>query len=215
MADPYERARQRMVDTQIVPSDIEDEVVVEAMRRVPRHLFVPQGSRHLAYRNHPVPVGCGQTISQPYIVAYMIQLARIDPGDRVLDVGTGSGYQAAVLAEMGVEVYTIEIVEALATRAARALAEAGYDNVHSRLGDGHRGWAAQAPFDAILVAASPTSVPPELKRQLTIGGRLVLPVGDEWQQHLLCVLRTGADSWEESIHLPVLFVPMTGTPMPR
>jgi len=199
-----------MVDTQIVPSDIEDPRIVDAMRMVPRHLFVPEQSQHLAYGDHPVPVGHGQTISQPYIVAYMTQLARLDPGNKVLDVGTGSGYQAAILAELGMEVYSIEILPVLAERAASALKRAGYPGVHTRVGDGYHGWPEEAPFDAIILAASPDHVPGPLKRQLAVGGRLVLPIGHNWHQDLIVVERTAPDRWQEVVHLPVLFVPMTG-----
>jgi protein-L-isoaspartate(D-aspartate) O-methyltransferase len=199
-----------MVDTQIVPSDVEDQRIVDAMRAVPRHLFVPEHSQHLAYGDHPVPVGHGQTISQPYIVAYMTQLARLRPGHKVLDVGTGSGYQAAILAELGMEVYSIEIIAVLAERAAEALKRAGYPGVHTRVGDGYHGWPEEAPFDAIILAASPDRVPGPLKRQLAVGGRLVLPVGHNWHQDLMVVERTAPDRWEEHICLPVLFVPMTG-----
>ena len=209
MADPFEQARNDMVDRQLAPSDIEDERILDAMRAVPRHLFVPAHSRHLAYGDHPVPVGHGQTISQPYIVACMIQLARIEPGQRVLDVGTGSGYQAAVVAEMGAEVWSIEIVPELAQKAKAALAEAGY-RVRTTLGDGYCGWTAGAPFDAILVAASPSHVPQPLLEQLAIGGRLVLPVGNEWEQTLVGYHRTGPEQWEREESLKVLFVPMTG-----
>jgi len=199
-----------MVDTQIVPSDVEDQRIVDAMRGVPRHLFVPEHSQHLAYGDHPVQVGHGQTISQPYIVGIMTQLARLKPGNKILDVGTGSGYQAAILAELGMEVYTIEILPALAERAAKALEKAGYTNVHPRVGDGYNGWPEEAPFDAIILAASPDHVPSPLKRQLAVGGRMVLPVGHTWHQDLVVVRRTAPDRWEEHVHIPVLFVPMTG-----
>ncbi len=208
MSDPYARARDQMVDRQLEPSDIEDEGILRAMRKVPRHLFVPEESRHLAYGDHPVPVGHGQTISQPYIVALMIQLARVKPGDRVLDIGTGSGYQAAVLAEIGAQVFSIEVVPQLAERARMALSEAGYADVRTLIGDGRRGWPGEAPFDAILIAASPTEVPEALPAQLAIGGRLVLPIGDAWEQTLVVITRRGPDDYQREDNLKVLFVPL-------
>ncbi len=165
--------RQRMVDEQLLARDIVDEPVLSAMRKVPRHCFVPAEHRSLAYADHPVPLAEGSTVSQPYIVALMTQLAAIEPGDRVLEVGTGSGYQAAVLAELGAEVYTIEVSEELATRAARTLTELAYTGVHVRHGDGYHGWPEHAPFAAILVTAAAPTLPRPLTDQLAVGGRLV------------------------------------------
>ena len=201
--------REAMVERQILPSDIEDAAILAAMRVVPRHLFVPEAVAHLAYDDTPVEIGFGQTISQPYVVAKMIQTACIEAGDRVLDVGTGSGYQAAVLAQMGCRVYTIEIVPELAERAKRALDAAGYA-VEARVGDGWDGWPEAAPFDAILCAAAPTTVPDVLPRQLGRGRRMVLPVGDHRLQRLVSILRTGEDTFEREDGIAVLFVPMTG-----
>lgn len=197
-----------MVEEQIRARGIRDEAVLEAMRRVPRHRFVPEDLAESAYRDHPLPIGHGQTISQPYVVAFMSEAAEVRPGDRVLEVGTGSGYQAAVLAEMGAEVFTIEILPPLAERARRALEQCGYRNVHVRVGDGFRGWPEKAPFDAIVVTAAPKEIPPPLLEQLAVGGRLVIPVGER-KQHIVRVRRT-PEGLERERLLPVRFVPMTG-----
>lgn len=203
-----DEARLRMVETQLAARDIEDLRVLHAMRKVPRHEFVPEGVRHLAYEDFPLPIGEQQTISQPYIVAYMTQLIEPRASDRVLEVGTGSGYQAAVLGELVEDVYTIEIVEPLAQQAKETLTRLGYQNVHVRSGDGYRGWPEQGPFDAILVTAAAPAVPKPLLEQLAVGGRLVIPVGDR-SQELLVVTRTGSGFHEQKV-LPVRFVPMTG-----
>ena len=196
-----------MVSRQIEARDVRDPRVLEAMRKVPRHRFVPRSQSAAAYEDHPLPIGHGQTISQPYIVAFMSELAGVKPGDTVLEIGTGSGYQAAVLAEMGVKVYSIEIVEPLAKRSAATLKELGYD-VTVRHGDGYAGWPEHAPFDAVVVTAAPPRIPKPLKEQLKIGGRLVIPVG-KYFQSLVVVTRTEKGFREESV-LPVRFVPMTG-----
>jgi protein-L-isoaspartate(D-aspartate) O-methyltransferase len=206
--DPFAGMRQRMVDEQIERRGVRDPRVLAAMRSVPRHLFVPDELRDRAYDDSPLPIGEGQTISQPYIVAFMTEAAQIRPGDRVLEVGTGSGYQAAVLAAVGAEVMSIEILPGLAARAQHALNAAGFDKVAVRTGDGFRGWPEAAPFDAVLVTAAPDEVPPPLLDQLKVGGRLVIPVGTGTQE-LIRVTRTGKGYERESL-LPVRFVPMTG-----
>jgi protein-L-isoaspartate(D-aspartate) O-methyltransferase len=176
------------------------------MRKIPRHEFVPLAQRALAYRDGPLPIGHDQTISQPYIVAVMSELARLKPGDRVLEIGTGSGYQAAVLAELGAEVYSIELIPELASEAAETLQRLGYAKVHARQGDGYAGWPSAAPFEAILVTAAPPSVPPRLLEQLAPGGRLVIPVGDYFQE--LQVHTRGDEGIEVESIFPVRFVPM-------
>ena len=186
-----------------------DARVLEAMRKVPRHRFMPESQRAHAYDDRPLPIAHGQTISQPYIVALMSELADVKPGDTVLEVGTGSGYQAAVLAEMGVKVFSIEIIEPLAKQATATLSELGYGNkVEVRHGDGYAGWPERAPFDAVIVTAAPPKIPKPLKRQLKVGGRLVIPVGKHYQS-LIRVTRTKDGFREESV-IPVRFVPMTG-----
>ena len=182
--------------------------VVQALARVPRHRFVPASLQGLAYHDTPLPIGNDQTISQPYIVALMTELADIDAADVVLEIGTGSGYQAAVLAELAREVYTIEIIEPLGVRAANALADLGYDNVTVRIGDGYAGWAERAPFDAILVTAAPETVPPALIEQLKPGGRLVVPVGAEYATQSLRVLeKSSTGELTTTDVIPVRFVP--------
>ncbi len=205
-----ERAQERseMVRTQLAARDIRNRAVLAAMRKVPRHALVPPRAQALAYADHPLPIGLDQTISQPYIVAAMTQAARLKPGDRVLEIGTGSGYQAAVLAELAAEVYTIEIVAPLAERAKRDLGALGYRNIHFRTGDGYKGWPEAQPFDAIIVTAAPPQVPPPLVDQLKEGGRLVIPVG-RYAQDLLLIERTQAGAVRRSL-MGVRFVPMTG-----
>jgi len=203
------RERLEMVSKQIEARGVRDPAVLEAMRKVPRHRFVPQSQRANAYQDRPLPIGSGQTISQPYIVALMTELAGVKPGDKVLEIGTGSGYQAAVLAQMGVKLFSIEIIAALAKRAKATLTDLGYaKNVEVRHGDGYAGWPEQAPFDAILVTAAPPKIPKPLKEQLKVGGRLIIPVGKRYQS-LLKVTRTKNGYRGESV-IPVRFVPMTG-----
>jgi len=206
---PLDQARRRMVESQFRARDISDRRVLEAMGKVPRHEFVPKRFQDEAYDDHPLPIGHGQTISQPYIVALMTQLAAPKPQHRALDIGTGSGYQAAVLSLLCKEVYGIEIVPPLAEAAQKRLADLGYKNVTVRCGDGYRGWPEHAPFDVIIVAASPDHVPQPLVDQLARGGRLVLPVGGYPQQ--LTVIEKQADgSIRRTLAAPVMFVPMTG-----
>ncbi len=201
-------ARARMVDDQLRARNISDAAVLAAMGTVPRHRFVPAAQAANAYADHPLPIGEGQTISQPYIVALMTELAWPGAGKRVLEIGTGSGYQAAVLSSCFREVYTIEILPELGRRAERLLAELGYDNVHVRIGDGYDGWPEQAPFDAIVVTAAPETIPRPLLEQLGPDGRLVIPVG-RGSQDLVVVTRVG-DGFRRQIVTGVRFVPMTG-----
>lgn len=197
-----------MVAEQIAARGVRDERVLRALRKVPRHRFVPDAESELAYADHPLPIGCDQTISQPYIVAFMSAMLELGGDEKVLEIGTGSGYQTAVLAELAARVYTIEIVEVLAARAQEVLAAGGYTNVRVRVGDGHRGWPEEAPFDAIVVSAAADHVPPALLEQLAVGGRMVLPVGDSRQS--LARIRRTPDGHEREELIPVRFVPMTG-----
>jgi protein-L-isoaspartate(D-aspartate) O-methyltransferase len=202
-------ARERMVEEQLVARGIRDPRVLVAMRTVPRHAFVPDALRSHAYDDGPLPIGHGQTISQPYIVALMCELAALGPESRVLEVGTGCGYQAAVLAELARDVFTIEIVEPLARGAAATLAALGYERVRARCGDGALGWPDAAPFDAVLVAAAAERVPEALAGQLAPGGRLIIPVGSRTGQELRVYRRTEAGLVVEHVCL-VAFVPLTG-----
>ncbi len=205
---PFAAVRHAMVETQLIARGIKDPAVLAAMGRVPRHAFVPEHLREHAYRDGPLPIGDRQTISQPYIVAVMTELAQIDETSRVLEIGTGSGYQAAVLDEVAGSVYSIEIVETLAIRARETLRRLGYDSIALRHGDGYRGWPEAAPFDAILVTAAPPVVPKPLLDQLREGGRLVIPVGDSFQE-LEVHTRTSAGIERDRV-FAVRFVPMTG-----
>jgi len=204
----YESARKKMVDFQIEARGIRDELVLAAMRTVPRHQFVPDGSQDSAYEDCPLPIGHQQTISQPYIVARMTELLGLEGGEKILDVGTGSGYQAAILAEIAGEVFCIERVQSLLREAAIRLAALGYENIHLHEGDGWVGLSDLAPFDGIIVAAASTSVPVELKKQLSPdGGRLVIPVGDDYWQKLLLIERNG-NRFKQSDKGEVRFVPL-------
>ena len=204
--DPFAADRTQMVEQQLRSRGIADSAVLAAMSRVPRHLFVPADVRVEAYDDHPLPIGHNQTISQPYIVAYMTEVADVSPTDRVLEIGTGSGYQAAVLAEIAREVYSIEIVPELAESARQVLTTLGYSNLHLRTGDGYAGWKEHAPFDAIVVTAAPDHVPPALVDQLAVGGRLVIPVGNIEQQ-MRVITKTPQGIIEERT-LGVRFVPL-------
>ena len=199
-----------MVETQLKSRDISNEVVLEAMRKVPRRLFMPAPARPYAYLDSPVRIGEGQTISQPYIVGLMTQTVDPKPGDRALEVGTGSGYQAAVLGELVQEVYTIEIVPVLAERAGKALSELGYENVEVRQGDGYQGWPEKAPFDIILVTAAPQEIPQPLIDQLAEGGRLVVPVGPQGEIQTLTLVTREKGEVKRTYITDVRFVPMTG-----
>jgi protein-L-isoaspartate(D-aspartate) O-methyltransferase len=211
--DPYLEARLDMVREQIEARGITDERVLAAMRNVPRHLFVPEEWLGDAYADHPLPIGYNQTISQPYVVAWMTELLQLEPGDHVLEVGTGSGYQAAILAEMGVQVYTVEIIEELATSAANRLAEMGYVESSGKVVVGHRdgylGWEEYAPFDAIVVTCAPDHVPPPLIAQLKEGGRMVLPVGPPGGYQSLFLLTKQEGQVTSRNMGGVRFVPLT------
>jgi len=204
----YAEARGNMVTRQLKARDITDVRVLAAMGKVPRHLFVPDYLAPLAYGDHPLPIGQGQTISQPYIVALMSQWAAVKPGDRVLEVGTGSGYQAAVLAELTDQVFTVELLPELAKQAAERLKNLGYHQVRVQTGDGYRGWPEAAPFDAILVTAAAPQVPPALTAQLKEGGRLVIPLGEPGGDQTLVRLRRVKGELKEEERLPVRFVPL-------
>jgi protein-L-isoaspartate(D-aspartate) O-methyltransferase len=218
-ADVYQQQRTQLV--QLIEQDVRetstyldkdklDPRVMQAMARVPRHEFVPESERRYAYENRPLPIGYGQTISQPYIVAIMTDLLNLEPGHRVLEVGTGSGYQAAILAELVQETYSIEIISDLARRARTVLDQQGYEQIKTRVGDGYYGWQEQAPFDAIVVTAAADHVPPPLIKQLKTGGRMLIPVGSRFMTQQLILVTKGEDSITTRILLPVRFVPLTG-----
>lgn len=207
--DAYQKSRSDMVKYQIENRGVSDEATLAAMRKVERHLFVPDSYRGQAYSDGPLPIGYGQTISQPYIVACMTELCEPKAGFKVLEIGTGSGYQAAVLAEIVDEVYTIEIVKALGEQARARLKKLGYDNVHVRIGDGYYGWEEQGPYDAIIVTAAAEYIPPPLVKQLKAGGRMVIPVGSPFLvQTLMLVEKVGGRTKTKSL-FPVRFVPFT------
>ncbi len=209
--DPYTEQRERMVREQIEGRGIHDAAVLAAIRAVPREKFVPDAHRHLAYSDSPLPIGKKQTISQPYVVGYMIDQLDLQPGDRVLEVGTGSGYAAAVLSHIVAEVYTIERHRLLAANARENLEAAGYAHIHLKRGDGTKGWPEHAPYDAIIVAAGGPFVPQTLQGQLAIGGRLIMPVGSShYHQNLVLVTRTGNDTTNDRTLSAVAFVPLVG-----
>jgi len=202
----YTDQRMKMVQQQLEARDIKDPEVLETMRTVKRHLFVPEDQQKRAYEDRPLSIGYGQTISQPYIVAYMTQAVRLKPGDKILEIGTGSGYQAAVLARIVKEVYSIEIIEALALRAEKTLNSIGYPNIFIKHGDGYQGWQEHAPYDVIIVTAAPDHVPEKLLEQLAVGGRMVIPVGTSFQN--LYLMTKTEDGIKKETLLPVRFVPM-------
>jgi protein-L-isoaspartate(D-aspartate) O-methyltransferase len=210
--EPKEMRQRRldMVSRQIAARGIRDEAVLEAMQSVPRHLFVPKSMQERAYADSPLPIDAGQTISQPYVVALMTELLELEPQQRILEIGTGSGYQAAVLSTLVEEVFTIEIKEILYRQATERLEELGYGNVHTRHGDGYFGWEEEAPFDGIMITASVDHVPPPLLQQLVDGGKIVLPLGHPFSfQNLVVVTKDGEDYRLRQV-TGVLFVPMTG-----
>ena len=210
VADNFSGLRQRMVKEQIVKRGVKDKRVIEALLKVPRHKFVPFKVRDLAYIDGPLPIGYNQTISQPYIVALMTELLQLQGDERVLEIGTGSGYQAAILAELAGEVYTIEIIEPLAEDAEERLKELGYQNIKVKCGDGFLGWQEYAPYDAIIVTCAPKEVPPPLIEQLKEEGRVVIPVGEAFQQLKVGVKKDGQIKIRDI--LPVRFVPMVKSP---
>lgn len=207
--DPYADLRNNMVDKQLITRDITDKKVLEVMRKVPRHEFIPSQSLSVAYEDHPVPIGHGQTISQPYIVALMTQSLELKPDDKVLEIGTGSGYQAAVLAEIVKEVYTIEIVEALANSADQLLKNMDY-NINVKYADGYYGWEEHAPFDAIIVTSAANHIPPPLIEQLKDGGKLIIPLGPTIRFQTLTIITKKGEDLDTRFITGVRFVPMTG-----
>lgn len=206
-AQDWEAMRERMVREQMERRGIRTAAVLKALRETPRHLFVPEALQRSAYEDHPLPIGHGQTISQPYIVASMTELLGVRATDRVLEIGTGSGYQAAILARLAGRVYSMEVVEPLAREAGARLKEMGLKNVEVRAGDGYEGWPEQAPFDRIMVTAAPPELPAKLLEQLKNGGRLVAPVGREWQE-LVVVDKDAEGRLHRRSEYPVVFVPM-------
>jgi len=208
MAQDFERLRNQMVETQLKNRKIKSEAVLEAMRTVPRHLFVPQNMQRHAYNDSPLPIGFEQTISQPYIVAFMTEQLEPVPGMKILEIGTGSGYQAAILAELGCEVYTIELLEELAESAQKVLTALNYKNVHVKCGNGYLGWPEHAPFDAIIVTAAPEKIPEKLIEQLKEGGKMIVPVGPVKSVQSLKLLTKRNNRIVERDLLPVMFVPM-------
>jgi len=208
--DRYQAERERMVKLQIAGHGIKDVRVLSAMLKVPRHLFVPAGAQEYAYVDSPVRIGSGQTISQPYIVALMTELLDVQSTHKVLDVGTGSGYQAAILGELAVEVHSIERHPELAESAAERLGDLGYKNVYVLVGDGTLGYPTESPYDRIVVAAAAPSVPEPLLQQLKLNGRLVIPVGKQFSQQLEVWERLGEDEFDMMSNIPVVFVPLIG-----
>ena len=210
--DPdYYQLRQKMVNEQIIARGVRTESVIKAMQKVERHLFVPEQYRNFAYSDRPLPIGEGQTISQPYIVALMTELLDLKKSDKVLEIGTGSGYQAAILAEICDSVYTIEIIPSLGKQAQALLRELGYHNIHCKIGDGYLGWPEHAPYDGIIVTCAPSKIPQPLKEQLAEGGRMVIPVGATYTQELVLVTKTKGKLIQKSV-TPVRFVPMLRSP---
>jgi len=207
--DYYDEFRERMVEVQLIPRGITDRRMLDAFYKVPRHLFIDPADRSLAYGDHPLPIGLDQTISQPYIVALMTQALNLKGDEKVLEVGTGSGYQAAILAELAGHVYTIERLAPLAEKTEKLLRELGYTNISIKIGDGSKGWPEKAPFDGILVTAAARKIPPILIEQLAPGGRLVIPVGDSWLQELL-LLTNEEDGLKKKALCACRFVPLIG-----
>jgi len=208
MAQSLEKLRSSMVEEQLKSRNIKSEAVLDAMRTVPRHLFVPKDMQSYAYNDSPLPIGLGQTISQPYIVAFMTEQLNPVPGMKILEIGTGSGYQAAILAYLGCEVYTIELLEELSARAEKILSELNFNNVKTKYGDGYLGWPEAAPFDAIIVTAAPEKIPEKLIEQLKVGGNMIVPVGPVYSGQSLKLITKKDKRILEKDLLPVMFVPM-------
>lgn len=206
MRNDFSSLREKMVEVQIAGRGIKNAKVLDAMGKVPRHFFVPEELRDSAYADGPLPIGAGQTISQPYIVAYMTEILELSGAERVLEVGTGSGYQSAVLAEIVKDVFTIEVVATLSQRAQDVLKSLGYVNIQFKIGDGTRGWKDFAPYEAIMVTAAPGSVPKVLQEQLQVGGRMIIPIGVDYQE--LVLVRREEKTFKETRLLPVRFVPL-------
>jgi protein-L-isoaspartate(D-aspartate) O-methyltransferase len=206
-AQDFNYLREKMVEDQLTKRGIKAKPVLDAMRKVERHQFVPHNLINEAYNDYPLPIGEGQTISQPYIVAFMTEALQLKPGDRVLEIGTGSGYQAAILGEIVESVYTIELIEVLGLRADSVLRKLQYGNISVRIGDGYLGWPEEAPFDAIIVTCSPSKVPQPLQDQLNEGGRMIIPVGESFTQELVLITKEKGKLKQQS-RLPVRFVPM-------
>ncbi|MFP4605218.1 MAG: protein-L-isoaspartate(D-aspartate) O-methyltransferase [Bacteroidales bacterium] len=207
VAQKYDREKQQMVKQQIVDRGIKDPKVIAAMKDVDRHVYVPKNYRDMAYSDRPLPIGDGQTISQPYIVALMTESLELEEGDKVLEIGTGSGYQAAVLSHITSEIYSIEIIEELAEEAKENLQKQGYDSIKLKIGDGYKGWEEYAPFDAIIVTCAPSDIPEPLKEQLAEGGRMVIPIGDKFIQELVLFEKKNGELEKQEIS-SVRFVPM-------
>jgi protein-L-isoaspartate(D-aspartate) O-methyltransferase len=205
----FARERERMIFEQIKARGVKDNAVLRALLKVPRHMFVPEDMQSYAYHDEPLPIGEGQTISQPYIVAYMTEVLHLEGQEKVLEVGTGSGYQAAILAEIVREVYTVEIIESLALKAKAVLEKLGYKNIYFKIGDGTWGWEEYKPYDAIIVTAAPAKVPKALEKQLRISGRMIIPVGSMFQE--LVLVTKGAKRAKKKKLLPVRFVPLIST----
>jgi protein-L-isoaspartate(D-aspartate) O-methyltransferase len=209
MKKDYQEKREKMVKVQIETRGVRDSKILEAMRKVPRHLFVPWNMKSYAYHDEPLSIGEGQTISQPYIVAYMSEVLRLKGNERILEIGTGSGYQTAILAEAGKKVFTMEIVKSLSLRAERVLKKLEYENIYFKVGDGTYGWKEHAPYDVIMVTAAPAAVPDALREQLKVTGRMIVPVGSAFQE-LVLVIREKKKFKEKKL-LPVRFVPLIST----
>ncbi len=207
--EEFAQEREKMVEEQIIARGVKDKKVIEVMKKVPRHLFVPEEYREFSYEDEPLPIGEGQTISQPYIVAYMTEVLQLSGDEKVLEIGTGSGYQTAILSEIVKEVYTVEIIASLSERAQKVLKKLGYENIYFKIGDGTYGWPEYSPYDAILVTAAPSKIPKPLQNQLEDGGRMVIPVGSFFQE--LVLITREKHKFKKKKLIPVRFVPLIST----